>query len=105
MKKIIFAAIIVLFYTQLVSAQNTVKKENYLVSLKGTHTFEEVYTTLADAYGIKNIQFVELKNGSYIPVRTDEVKGINQVQVSMEVITIFAIIGAVLVAILILRAI
>jgi len=57
-----------------------------------------------DEYGIKKLEFVKLENGNYIPVRTNEVKKATEVQFSSDVIIIFAIIGAVLVALLVLKS-
>lgn len=97
------------FLPLFLNAQGIMKKEinNYLD--KGIYTMQELKSNLLDEYGIKNIQFVKLENGKYIPVKT-ETKNISEGQVisenqfSSDTIIIFAIIGAVLVALILLRS-
>jgi lipopolysaccharide export system protein LptC len=114
MKNLIFVIILTIFLPILLKAQDNVqdniKKEvnNYLT--KEAYSMQELNTKLLDEYGIKNIEFVKLENGKYIPVKENQVKkfdgkDIEETQISSDVILIFAIIGAVLVGLLILRAI
>jgi lipopolysaccharide export system protein LptC len=114
MKNLIFVIILTIFLPILLKAQDNVqdniKKEvnNYLT--KEAYSMQELNTKLLDEYGIKNIEFVKLENGKYIPVKENQVKkfdgkDIEETQISSDVILIFAIIGAVLVALLILRSI
>jgi hypothetical protein len=104
MKKVIFTSILILFLPLLLKAQDNIKNEfNNYVS-KTTSTLQELNSNLVDEYGMKNIKFLKLENGKYIPIKAEEVKDISQVQISSDVILIFAIIGAVLVGLLILRS-
>ncbi len=84
-------------------SQNIVKKEitHYLAST--TTTMQELSSNLVDEYGLKNIQFLKLEDGKYIPMKPDEVQKISEVQIDSDVILIFAIIGVVLVVLLLLR--
>jgi hypothetical protein len=86
-------------------SQDIVKKEitRYLTST--TSTFQELNSNLVDEYGLKNVQFLKLEDGKYIPMKPDEVQKISDVQFSSDTILIFAIIGAVLVALILLRSI
>jgi Zn-dependent membrane protease YugP len=104
MKKLIFISVLVFFLPLFLKAQDKVKSDmNNYVTMTAT-SLQELSTNLVDEYGLKNIQFVKLENGNYIPIKTEEVKKINQVQFSSDTILIFAIIGAVLVAVILLRA-
>jgi len=107
MKKLIFVGILMFFITVFLNAQDNIKKEidNYVD--KSTHSLQELNSKLMDEYGTNNIKFVKLENGKYIPVRAKDLsdaKDISEAQISSDVIIIFAIIGAVLVGLLLLRS-
>jgi hypothetical protein len=105
MKKLILMSVLILFMPLFLKSQDIVKKEitRYLTS--STSTFQELNSNLVDEYGLKNIQFLKLEDGKYIPMKPDEVQKISDVQFSSDTILIFAIIGAVLVALILLRSI
>ncbi|HEY5536632.1 MAG TPA: hypothetical protein VIL99_17080 [Ignavibacteria bacterium] len=111
MKRLIFVSILMLFLPLFINAQGIINKEinNYLA--KSTYTMQELNSKLLDQYGVNNIKFVQLENGKYIPVNVSEVnkisegKIVSEAQISSDVIIIFAIIGAVLVALILLRSI
>jgi hypothetical protein len=105
MKKLILMSVLILFMPLFLKSQDIVKKEitRYLTST--TSTFQELNSNLVDEYGLKNIQFLKLEDGKYIPMKPDEVQKISDVQFSSDTILIFAIIGAVLVALILLRSI
>jgi hypothetical protein len=104
MKKLILITVLILFMPLFLKSQDIVKKEitRYLTST--TSTFQELNSNLVDEYGLKNIQFLKLEDGKYIPMKPDEVQKISDVQFSSDTILIFAIIGAVLVALILLRS-
>jgi len=113
MKKIFLICILTIFLPLFLHAQDNldtkVKKEinNYLT--KEAYSMQELNSKLLKEYGINNIEFVKLENGNYIPVKEDQIKKLNgtkieEAQIDSDVILIFAIIGAVLVGLLILRA-
>lgn len=113
MKKLILISLLTIFLPLLLNAQDNidtkVKKEinNYLT--KEAYSMQELNSTLLKEYGINNIEFVKLENGKYIPVKEEQVKKLDgnkveEAQIDSDVILIFAIIGAVLVGLLILRA-
>ena len=110
MKKIIFISILILFLPIFSKAQDNfdnVKKDVSTYMTKSTNSLQELSSNLVDEYGLKNIQFLKFENGKYIPVKAEEVKkitNISEVQISSDVILIFAIIGAVLVGLILLRA-
>ena len=104
MKKFIFISVLVLFVPILLRAQDNVKKEFDSYITKSIDNVQELSSNLVDEYGLKDIQFVKFENGKYIPIKAEEVKKISQVQFSSDVILVFAIIGAVLVALILLRA-
>ncbi|MCX6163451.1 MAG: hypothetical protein NTU73_01090 [Ignavibacteriae bacterium] len=104
MKRLIFISIFIFFLSQFLNAQDNIKNEINIYLDKNINTLQELNSKLVDEYGLNNIQFVKLENGRYIPVKANEVKKISEVQVSSDVILVFAIIGAVLVALLLLRA-
>jgi|GEM_PF-5715769 hypothetical protein len=107
MKKFIFISVLVLFVPILLRAQDNVnndKKDFNTYVTKSIDNVQELSSNLVDEYGLKNIQFVKFENGKYIPIKAEEVKKISQVQFSSDVILVFAIIGAVLVALILLRA-
>jgi len=104
MKKLILMSVLILFMPLFLKSQDIVKKEitRYLTST--TSTFQELNSNLVDEYGLKNVQFLKLEDGKYIPMKPDEVQKISDVQFSSDTILIFAIIGAVLVALILLRS-
>lgn len=104
MKKLILLSVMILFLPLLLMAQTGVKDEINVYLDKNINTLQELNTKLVDVYGLKDIQFVKFENGKYIPVKATEVKKITEVQISSDVILIFAIIGAVLVGLILLRS-
>jgi len=107
MKRIIFVSILILFLPMFLKAQDNVdngKKDINTYLTTSINNVQELSSNLVDEYGLKNIQFVKFENGKYIPIKAEEVKKISQVQVSSDVILVFAIIGAVLVGLILLRA-
>ena len=111
MKKVILISILILFLPLFLSAQDDIKKEINNFPDKNTQTLQELNSNLLDQYGINNLKFMKLEDGKYIPVKVNEVKELNEVKgitetmISQEVIIIFAILGAILVAVLIIKAI
>lgn len=105
MKKLIFISVLILFMPLFLKSQDIVKKEitHYLAST--TTTLQELNSNLVDEFGLKNIRFLKLEDGKYIPMKPDEVQKISEVQFSSDTILIFAIIGAILVAVILIRAI
>lgn len=114
MKSLIIICMFMLFAPLFLKAQDNVNSDiknevnNYIN--KSSYQMQELNSTLLNEYGINNIQFVKLENGKYIPVKESEVKkldgkNINDTQFSSDTIMIFAIIGAVLVALILLRSI
>jgi hypothetical protein len=99
-----------LFLPMFINAQGIINKEinNYLN--KSVYTLQELNSKMVDEYGINKIEFVKLENGKYIPVNVSEVnkisegKIVSETQISSDVIIIFAIIGAVLVGLILLRS-
>jgi len=104
MKKLIFGVILLLFLPLLVNSQEIIKKEVNKNLFSNTQTLQEMSSKLLDLYGLNSIEFVKMENGNYIPLRVDEVKKVTEVQISSDVIIIFAIIGAVLVGLILLRS-
>jgi hypothetical protein len=105
MKKLILIIVLILFTPLFLKSQDIVKKEITKYLTKTEFTLQELNSNLVNEYGLKNIQFLKLENGRYIPMKQDEVQKVSDVQISQDVIVIFAIIGAVLVGLIILRAI
>jgi hypothetical protein len=104
MKKLIFVSVLILLLPMFIKAQDNIKDEINIYLDKNIHSLQELNAKMVDEYGLNNIQFVKLENGRYIPVKANDVKKISEVQVSSDVILVFAIIGAVLVALLLVRA-
>jgi hypothetical protein len=104
MKRIIFVSIFIFCLSLFLNAQDNIKSEINVYLDKNINTLQELNSKLVDEYGMNDIQFVKLENGRYIPVKANDVNKISEVQVSSDVILVFAIIGAVLVALLLLRA-
>lgn len=111
MKKVMFVMILALLLIPVaLNAQvNQVNQDNikneineYLTNK--SYSLQELNTKLVDEYGINNIKFVKLENGKYIPVKAEEVKAMSNAPVSPQVVTVFAVIGAVFVALVVLRA-
>ena len=104
MKTVIFAVIFMLFMSLLVKAQDNLQNDmtNYVVT--NAHSFQELSSKLVDEYGTNHIKFVKLENGKYIPIKANDVKSISEAQISSDVILVFAIIGAVLVGLILIRA-
>ena len=88
-----------------VQPQSVIKKEVDKYIVETANSLQELNLKLVDEYGLNNIQFLKLEDGKYIPMKPDESQNNNEVQISQDVIVIFAIIGAVLVGLMILRAI
>ena len=115
MKKLIFIFILTIFVQLFLNAQDNAGMDNIKSGvnnqiLKSAYSMQELNSKLLDAYGMQNIEFVKLENGKYVPIKEKQVKelegkDIQEAQISSDVILIFAIIGAVLVGLLILRAI
>ncbi len=114
MKKLFLIALLMVFLPMFINAQDNAVQENIKSEVnnyinKGSYSMQELNSTLLQEYGIQNIEFVKLENGKYIPVREDQIKkGFGdkgeETQISSDVILIFAIIGAVLVALILLRS-
>ena len=104
MRKFITLIILSLFAVTLF-AQEYNKNESIIVTSKNKSTIKELYSKIVNEYGMNNIKFVKLVNGNYVPVTSSDIQKTNEVQIDQDVITIFAIIGAILVAIIVLRAI
>jgi hypothetical protein len=104
MKRLILLSVLFLFLPLLLRAQTSVKDEINVYLDKNISTLQDLNSKLVDEYGLKDIQFVKFENGKYIPVKAGEVKKITEVQFSSDVILIFAIIGAVLVGLILIRA-
>jgi hypothetical protein len=104
MKKLILVSVLFLFLPMFIKAQDNIKDEINIYLDKNVHTLQELNAKMVDEYGLNNIQFMKLENGRYIPVKANDIKKISEVQVSSDVILVFAIIGVVLVAILLVRA-
>ena len=115
MKKFIFISLLIVFLPLFLNAQDNagqdIIKNNVNSSvLESAYSMQELNATLLDQYGLNNVKFVKLENGKYIPIKEKQVrelegKDIQDTQISSETILIFAIIGAILVAVLLLRAI
>jgi hypothetical protein len=115
MKKLILMSLLIMFLPMFLSAQDndgqqTIKDGVNNQILKSAYSMQELNSKLLDAYGMQNVEFVKLEGGKYIPIKEKQVKelegkDIQETQISSDVILIFAIIGAVLVGLLILRAI
>jgi hypothetical protein len=104
MKTVIFAVIFMLFLSLQSKAQDNLQNEMTTYVVKNAHSIQELSTKLVDEYGTNHIKFMKLENGRYIPIQANDVKSISETQVSSDVILIFAIIGAVLVGLILLRA-
>jgi hypothetical protein len=114
MKKLLLIAVIMIFLPMFLAAQDNAVQENIKNEVtnylnKSSYSMQELNSTLLQEYGIQNIEFVKLENGKYIPVREDQLKKSDgnkgmETQISSDVILIFAIIGAVLVALILLRS-
>ncbi|MBN1633338.1 MAG: hypothetical protein JW917_04145 [Ignavibacteria bacterium] len=110
MKKLMLVSILILFLPLFLNAQDDIKKEINNFPDKNTQTLQELNSNLLDQYGINNLKYVKLEEGKYIPVKVNEVKRVNDVKgvmetmLSQDVIIIFAIIGAILVGFLIIKA-
>lgn len=110
MKKVIFVSILILFLPLFLYAQDDINKEINNFPGKNIQTLQELNSNLLDQYGLNNLKFVKLEEGKYIPVSANEVtkandvKGITETMISQEVIIIFAIIGAIVIGFLILKA-
>ncbi|MFA7361480.1 MAG: hypothetical protein WC139_10635 [Candidatus Kapaibacterium sp.] len=115
MKKFIFISLLVIFLPLFLNAQDNagqdIIKNNVNSSiLENAYSMQELNATLLDQYGLNNVEFVKLENGKYIPIKEKQArelegKDIQDTQISSETILIFAIIGAILVAVLLIRAI
>lgn len=115
MKKFIFISLLVIFLPLFLNAQdnagqNIIKNNVNSSILENAYSMQELNANLLDQYGLNNVEFVKLENGKYIPIKEKQVrelegKDIQDTQISSETILIFAIIGAILVAVLLIRAI
>jgi hypothetical protein len=115
MKKLVFISLLVIFLPLFLNAQDNagqdINKNNVNNSiLESAYSMQELNSKLLDQYGVNNIKFVKFENGKYVPIRENQVKelegkDIQETQISSDVILIFAIIGAILVAVLIIQAI
>jgi len=115
MKKFVFIGLLIIFLPLFINAQDNAGKDIIKSSinnsiLESAYSMQELNSKLLDQYGVNNIKFVKFENGKYIPVRENQVKelegkDIQEAQISSDVILIFAIIGAILVAVLIIQAI
>ena len=115
MKKLIFISLLIVFLPLLLNAQDNSGQDiiNNKVNntiLESAYSMQELNSKLLDQYGLNNIEFVKLENGKYIPIKEKQAreldgKDLQETQISSEVILIFAIIGAILVAVLIIKAI
>jgi hypothetical protein len=115
MKKLIFICLLTIFVPMFLTAQDNTGMDNIKNGvnnqiLKSAYSMQELNSKLLDAYGMQNVEFVKLEDGKYIPIKEKQVKelegkDIQEAQISSDVILIFAIIGAVLVGLLILRSI
>jgi hypothetical protein len=115
MKKLILMSLLIMFLPMFLSAQDNAAMDNIKSGvnnqiLKSAYSMQELNSKLLDAYGMQNVEFVKLEGGKYIPIKEKQVKelegkDIQETQISSDVIIIFAIIGAVLVGLLILRSI
>lgn len=114
MRKLIFILILTIFVPLFLNAQDNTGMDNIKNGvnnqiLKSAYSMQELNSKLLDAYGMQNIEFVKLEDGKYVPIKENQVKelegkNIQEAQISSDVILIFAIIGAVLVGLLILRS-
>jgi hypothetical protein len=104
MKTVILAIFLSLIFSIHSKAQDNLQNEMTKYVVSNAHSIQELSTKLVDEYETKHMKFMKLENGRYIPVKANEIKSIEKTQVSSDVILIFAIIGAVLVGLLIIRA-
>jgi len=104
MKRTIFVAVLMLFLPLLLNAQDNIKNEINNNLDKTAYTMQELNSKLLDGYGSSHT-FMKLENGRYIPVNALDIKKISETQIDSDVILIFAIIGAVLVALILLRSV
>jgi len=102
MKKIILITLL-LFLAQILNAQINVKNNFYKYPDKNVFSVQNLNTNVIGEYGLKDLKFMKQQNGKYIPVRFEDIGKNTDVQISQDVITIFAIIGGVVVAIILLR--
>ncbi len=115
MKKFIFMSLLIMLLPLFLNAQdnagqNIIKNNVNSSILESAYSMQELNANLLDQYGLNNVEFVKLENGKYIPIKEKQVrelegKDIQDTQISSETILIFAIIGAILVAVLLIRAI
>mgnify|MGYP001300139095 CR=1 FL=1 len=115
MKKFIFMSLLIMLLPLFLNAQdnagqNIIKNNVNSSILESAYSMQELNAKLLDQYGLNNVEFVKLENGKYIPIKEKQVrelegKDIQDTQISSETILIFAIIGAILVAVLLIRAI
>lgn len=115
MKKLVFISLLIVFlplflYAQDNAGQDIINSKVNNKILESAYSMQELNSKLLDQYGLNNIEFVKLENGKYIPIKEKQVrelegKDLQEAQISSEVILIFAIIGAILVAVLIIKAI
>jgi len=103
MKNVIFAAILIIFLPMFLNAQDNIKNEINNYPDKNIHSLQELNSKLLDGYGINN-DFMKLENGKYTPIKAIDIKKISETQISSDVIIVFAIIGAVLVGLILLRS-
>lgn len=115
MKKFIFMSLLIVLLPLFLNAQDNagqdiIKNNVNNTILENAYSMQELNAKLLDQYGLNNVEFVKLENGKYIPIKEKQVrelegKDIQDTQIGSETILIFAIIGAILVAVLLLRAI
>ena len=124
MKRKIFIAILILFLPMFLYAQDNITQDNKTRdnnaqgnNLNGNikkevnkyltmkiNSLADLNSKLVDEYGLNKLRFLKLENGTYVPLTPTEGKDISEIMVSQEVIVIFAIIGAVLIGLILLRA-
>lgn len=103
MKNVIFAVILVMFLPMFLKAQDNAKNEINNFSDKSIYSLQELNSKLVDSYGA-DTKFMKLENGQYSPINKVDIKKISETQISSDVILVFAIIGAVLVGLILLRS-
>lgn len=104
MKKTIFTAVLMLLLPLFINAQDNINNDINNSPNKTTYTMQELNSKVLDGYG-SNHTFIKLQNGRYVPVNALDIKKISETQIDSDVILIFAIIGAVLVALILLRSV
>jgi len=100
---LVFAMFIFVFVNA--NAQESASTSQQKISIDNNTTVQQLSGKIIDQYGLKNLKFMKLENGNYVPLRNDEVKDVYAADAldTTTIIIILAVIGAIAVILFIFR--